>query len=72
MYKYVSLFCLLLQENLVSAADGVLTVTLAPFLAGLCSQLALQSSLLTQSTASLREQVSHHRLLLSEHCFMTD
>ena len=56
----VSLFCLLLQENLVSAADGVLTVTLAPFLAGLCSQLALQSSLLTQSTASLREQVSHH------------
>jgi kinesin family protein 11 len=60
------------QENLVSAADGVLTVTLAPFLAGLCSQLALQSSLLTQSTASLREQVSHHKLLLSEHCCMTD
>ena len=66
----VSLFCLLSQENLVSAADGVLTVTLAPFLAGLCSQLALQSSLLTQSTASLREQVSHHCPSLSSclHC----
>ena len=48
----------LLKERLVSAADGLLTVTLTPFLSGLCSQLALQSSLLTQSTTSLREQVS--------------
>ena len=49
-----------LQESLECAADSLLTATLTPFLAGLCSQLALQSSLLTKSTTSLREQVSQH------------
>ena len=46
------------QESLVSTADNLLTVALRPLLTGLSEQLALQSSLLSQSTASLKTQVT--------------
>ena len=52
-----------MQESLDSAVDSLLTVRLTAFLAELQSQLAVHSSLLSQSTATLRQQVSetlHH------------
>ena len=47
-----------MQESLVSTADSLLTASLSPLLTGLNEHLALQSSLLSQSTASLRTQVT--------------
>lgn len=57
------LFSFFVQESLVSTTDTLLTATLWPLLTGLSNQLALQSSLLTQSTASIRTQVRWHATL---------
>ena len=53
-------FTLATQESLVSTADSLLTMALRPLLTGLSKQLTLQSSLLSQSTASLKTQVTQH------------
>ena len=53
------------QESLVSTADSLLTVALRPLLTGLSEQLTLQSSLLSQSTASLKTQVTQHWAVIS-------
>ena len=50
------------QESLFSTTDH-LAVTLQPLLTGLSNQLALQSSLLSQSITGIRTQVSAASLL---------
>lgn len=59
---YSTLLPLSVQESLFSTTDH-LAVTLQPLLTGLSNQLALQSSLLSQSIAGIRTQVSAASLL---------
>lgn len=68
---YSTLLPLSVQESLFSTTDH-LAVTLQPLLTGLSNQLALQSSLLSQSIAGIRTQVSSasqtaHKMIVHVH-----